>query len=313
MRWGIEMIRARVITRKIIGVKGVRLLRNIASTIYRVVGIIDPPSRYRPKGVSAVVWSKNEEDWIEVSMRSVADIVDEYVLIDSSTDRTPFIAEEVGKELGIPVKIVRTLSSNMAEIGNLGLKHSTYRWILKWDPDYILHERYIDMIKTLIEKLDDNDWYYAVYWPHVCLDGDLLHYNPANYLHIEHWLFNYSPRLRYELAGWMEVLILPIYYRRLDINKPLSFHLRSVKNPIRLLYRKYWYIARREGLLGKIDLEEFIRAKIKEDYGTDDIEEAARIHLKQIIKRLSRYDENILSYPRILKEYIRKKYGILLP
>lgn len=310
---GITIMSLRLSIRRLIGRKGVKIIRSISSSIGKHVFKLKGPNAYRPFGISAVVWSKNEEDWIEISMRSVADIVDEYVLIDSSTDRTPEIAMETGRELGIPVKIIRTPTKNMAEVGNLGLKHSSYRWILKWDPDFILHENYIETLQKLVKELDENDWYYAIYWPHICLDGDLYHYDPNKYLHIEHWLFNYHPKLKYEMAGWLEILILPLFYKRIDIDKPMSFHLRTVKNPIRLLYRKYWYKARKEGILDKIDLETYVREKIVQDYGTSDIEEAALMFLKEKLSKLSRYDpENILSYPRILKEYVKRKYGINL-
>ncbi len=63
------------------------------------------------------------------------------------------------------------------------------------DPDFIMHESSIDYIKNLVRDLDQRNWYFAIYWPHICLDGDLRHYNPRNYLHVEHWLFNFSPDL----------------------------------------------------------------------------------------------------------------------
>ncbi len=67
-------------------------------------------------------------------MKSVKDIVNEYLLIDSSTDRTPDIAVKIGRETGIPVRIVKTDAKDMSVVDNLGLKHSSYRWILKWTP-----------------------------------------------------------------------------------------------------------------------------------------------------------------------------------
>ena len=303
----------RPLVRKFLGRKGVRFIRSIYSSIGKHVIRLNGPNMYRPFGVSAVVWSKNEENWIELSMRSVAKIVDEYVLIDSSTDRTPEIALKTGRELGIPVKIIRTLTKNMAEVGNLGLKYSSYRWILKWDPDFILHEKYIVAIQKLIKELDEKNWYYAVYWPHLCLDGDLFHYNPKNYLHIEHWLFNYHPKLKYEMVGWMEILILPLFYKRIDIDAPMSFHLRTVKKPVRLLYRKYWYEARRKGILDKVDLDEYVYKRIIQDYNTSDISKAAELFLKEILRGLNRYDpKNQLSYPKILKEFVKRKYDINL-
>ena len=42
-----------------------------------------------------MVITYNEEDWIEPSILSIKDLVDEYVIMDSSTDRTPDIIERV--------------------------------------------------------------------------------------------------------------------------------------------------------------------------------------------------------------------------
>ena len=301
----------RLLLWKILKRRGTSVIRSITASIYKYLRRRDRPASYRPYGVSAVVWSKNEEDWIALSMKSVAEIVDEYVLIDSSTDRTPQIAENISRELGIPVKIIKTSSTDMAEIGNLGLKHSIYRWILKWDPDFILHEKYVDYLRKLIEELDHSEWYYAVYWPHICLDGDLFHYNPKNYLHVEHWLFVYHPSLRYEAIDWLERLILPLFYKRIDINKPLSFHLRTVKNPVRLLYRKYWYEMRKKNLLNKMDLDSYVHKKIVEDYGTSDVVEAASLYIKDVLSRLKKYNpDKYLSYPKLLKDYIKEKYNV---
>ena len=302
------------IVRRVLGKRGVRVLRWVLASIYRALRLVPPPDKYREFGVSAIVWSRNEEDWIEVSMRSIAEIVDEYVLIDASTDRTPEIAKDVGKELGIPVKIVKTFTTDMAEVGNLGLKHSSYRWILKWDPDFILHENFAPKLRKLIEDLDEERWYYAVYWPHVCLDGDLLHYNPRNYLHVEHWLYTYHPRLRYTYIDWLEHLELPAFYYRIDIETPMSIHLRTVKNPVRLLYRHYWYEIRRKGLLGKVDLESYVRNRIRDDFGTDDLVEAAKKYLENLLRGLAPYDPNkLLPYPSILRKYVKEKFGVELP
>ncbi len=303
----------RLFLRKVLGPRGVALARSVIAPIYKYMFKVDPPSKYRPYGVSAIVCSKNEEDWIALSMRSVAEIVNEYVVIDSSTDRTPEIAVEVGRELGIPVRVFKIKSTDMAVIRNIGLKNSTYRWILIWDPDFILHEKYVKYLKELIEKLDRDKWYYAIYWPHICLDGDLFHYNPRNYLHREHWLFVYHPSLRYKTIDWLERLILPLFYKRIDIDNPLSFHLRTVKNPVRLLYRKYWYEVLRKKLIGKIDLDTYVHKRIIEEYGTDDIKEAANTYLKNLLSTLEKYDpQKHLPYPKILREYIRKKYGLIL-
>jgi len=97
------------------------------------------------------------------------------------------------------------------------------------DADFILHEDYVPFIKNLIEELDEKRWYFVVYWPHICLDGDLFHFNTENFLYIEHWLFTYHPRLKYVMLGWLVHLDIPWFYKRIDIDKPMSMHLELLK------------------------------------------------------------------------------------
>ncbi len=99
---------------------------------------------------------------------------------------------------------------------------------------------------------------------------------------------------------------LPLYYVRIDIDKHLSFHLRTVKNPVRLLYRHYWYEARRNDVLDKIDLDLYIRRnKIKRDFGTDNIIETSEKYYRLILSRLKKYEpDKIFPYPKILEKYL---------
>jgi len=267
----------------------------------------------RKSGISAMMCTMNEEDWIEPSILSIKDLVDEYVVIDSSTDHTPEIISEIAEEHGLNLKMNRIKSGDLVAARNLALKVSEYKWILHWDADFIAKENMTKHVKELIDELDQRR-YYLIYWPHICLDGDLFHQNPNMRLHVEHWLFTYSPKLKYKRLNYHDSLIAPLTrYKAIYINEPLSFHLRTVRTPLRLLYKHLWYMMRKEGLEGKIPLDEYVKIKIEELYGTSDINEAANIYLKEYIKTLHRYDKAIFGdYPRILKNYVKRKFGIKL-
>jgi len=267
----------------------------------------------RKSGISAMICTMNEEDWIEPSILSIKDLVDEYVVIDSSTDRTPEIISEVAKEHGLNLRMNRVEAGDLVVARNLALKVSEYKWILHWDADFIAREDMPQHVKELVDGLDPRR-YYLIYWPHICLDGDLFHQNPNMKLHVEHWLFTYSSKLKYTRVNYHDSLIAPLtHYKTIYINKPLSFHLRTVRSPLRLLYKHLWYMMRKEGLEGKIPLDKYVKRKIEELYGTSDINEAASIYLKEYVKRLDRYDKAIFGdYPRILKDYVKRKIGIKL-
>ena len=304
----------RRVIRRILGRSLTFKLRNLISEVPYRMGFIPPATSVNKKeGISAMVCTMNEKEWVEPSILSVKDLVDEYVVIDSSTDCTPQIIENLAKEHGLNLKMERIPPGDMVKARTMALKLAEYKWILCWDADFIAKEEMPKYLRNLMEELDPKR-YYLIYWPHICLDGDLFHQNPKAKLHTEHWLFTYSPKLKYVKIKFFEVLVAPItYYKVIHINKPLSFHLRSVKDPVRVLYKHFRYRMRRERLWGKMPFDEYVKVKIKELYGTSDINEAAKMHLKQFIQSLDKYDKKTFGdYPKILKEYVKKTHGIKL-
>ncbi len=298
--------------RRLLGFKGVLLARNIISGITFSLGIVPSATEIgRPEGISAMVCTRNDPEWIEPSLLSIKDLVDEYIVIDSSTDETPQNIENLKEEYGLNIRMERIPPGDLVKARNLALKLSKYKWILHWDADFIAREELTPTIKNLLETLDKRK-YYLIYWPHICLDVDLFHQHPQRPLHWEHWLFTYSPKLKYKWIKHFDSLIAPLtYYKMIIIKKPLSFHLCTVRSPIRLLYKHYWWKMRAEGLERKISLEEYIRQAIQKDFNTSDIEEAAQKLAKRFLTQLIPYDKRKYGdYPKILKDYVKRKYGI---
>jgi len=244
---------------------------------------------------------------------SIKDLVDEILVLDSSTDRTPEIVEGLRENQGLPIKLHRIQLGDMVYTRNTGLSMTKYKWILIWDADFVLKDEAATTLKKLLESLDKRK-YYLVYWPHICLDGDLMHQNPKNALHIEHWLFTWSPNLRYTKVGLSDSLLAPLaYYGVVYIKEPLSFHLRTVRSPVRLLYRHYRWCMRGEGLEGKISLDEYVKKRISQDFHTIDIGQAANLYFQKCLSNLVKYRKDVYGdYPLLLKEYAKKRYGIIL-
>ena len=289
--------------RKILGRKGTFILRSIVSNVSFSLRLIPPANIVdRENGITAMVCTYNESDWIEPSLLSIMDLVDEYIVVDSSTDETPKIILNIKKEYGLNIKLYRVPWGDLVYARNLALRESSYKWILHWDGDFIATDDMPSYIKSFISTLDERR-YYLIYWPMVVLDVDLFHQSPKFPIHIEHWLFTYSPSLRYEWVSIYDTLIASIkYYKPIFINKYLGMHLRSVRNPVRLLYKSLWWRMRNEGLDRKIDLDTYVKTKIKELYGTDDINEAAKIHVENLLKKMIPYDKNkYIEYPLALQ------------
>lgn len=312
----IDMVIERIygLARKVLGRSGTFFLRTIVSEAsFRLRIIPSATSIKREDGISAMVCTYNEEDWIEPSLLSIKDLVDEYIVVDSSTDNTPERILEIRDSYGLNLKLYRVEWGDLVKARNLALRKSSYKWILHWDADFIASDEMPATIRKLIDLLDPRR-YYLVYWKYACLDVDLFHQNPKFPIHIEHWLFTYSPKLVYKWVGIYDTLIAPLkYYKPVFINKILGLHLRTVRNPIRLLYKSLWWMMRREGLERKISIDDYVKMKIGKLYGTSSIHEAAEIHRRRLLSNLVRYDpKKYIDYPSILKYFVKKKYGIVL-
>ncbi len=305
----------RVLARKLLGRRGVFALRKLLSSISLTLGFIKPANTHgRKEGISAIVCTLNEADWVEPSLLSVKDLVNEYIVMDSSIDETPNIIMRLSKEYGLNIKLFRVPPGNIVKTRNEALKHVSYRWVLIWDADFIAKPEMPKVIKDLIGRLNDK-CYYLIYWPHIQLCGDLHHLCP-NPLHIEHWMYTWSPYIRYEWVGRFDSLHAPVHiYQAVMIRKPLSFHLARVRSPQRIALNSIWWRFREE--FNKVESwEEFLKLakrKALKVFGTDDLEAIGKELIKKHVSRLRKYDKNTYGdYPPILKEYVKRKYGINL-
>jgi len=190
---------------------------------------------------------------------------------------------------------------------------ASYRWILHWDGDFVLHERSVGLIRGLVEGLDPRR-HYLVYWPWVMLCGDVEHVCGGMPYHVEHWLFTYSDKLVYRdiyVNGVeQDSLIAPLHlYKTIYIDRPLGVHLGAVKNPVRLAVKVLWHRYRSEfaeAAKKGVSFEEFARAKAKELYGTDDLDEVGRRLIGEVISRSPRHDaKRHGELPSILRKYIK--------
>ena len=300
--------------RRILGPSLFNFVRNTIVDLAFSLKLVPPANELnKPDGISALVRVRNEEWWIEPSLLSIKDLVEEYVVIDSSTDNTTKIVEEVKREHDLNITHIIDFGEDIVKLSNKALKNTKFRWVLRWDGDFVASEEMTPAIKNLIGGFD-NRKNYVVYWPHICLDGDLFH-QKAPALHVEHWLWSYTPKATFiKIPREYEYLNIPFYIvKRIRIDKPLSFHLRTVKPPERILVGKYWGELLKNDLEGKVNLEQYVKKRIHEEYHVNSIEEAAKINLKGLFKGLSSYDkEKFCDYPPILKEYAKKKFGLIL-
>lgn len=295
------ILNLRAIARRILGRRGTFLLRNMVSEIAFRIGYYEDP-RSRPQGITAMVITYNEEDWIEASLLSIKDLVDEYVIMDSSTDRTPEIVERVKNEHGLNIKLYKIPPGNIVGTRNEALRRSSYRWILVWDGDFVLYEDKVKFIRGLIENLNPRK-HYLIYWVMIQLCGDLYHIC-ENYMHIEHWLYTWSSRIRYTYLGTRDSLVSPInLYKALFIKEPLGLHIQA-RSPRRTAIKHLWYVYREYFERTRRNPEEIAKELALRRYGTQDLEAIGKKIIEDTVKKLLEYKG---PYPSVLKRYLSSR------
>ena len=111
-----------------------------------------------PHGLSVVMIAKNSEQYLPVVLRSLQDVADEIVLVDTgSTDSTLDIARRYGCRI-----FEFPWSDNFAAAKNFGLEQARYSWILNVDTDEVLYDKKEKNILTA--ALQDDSSYAYIVW-----------------------------------------------------------------------------------------------------------------------------------------------------
>jgi len=300
-------------SRRILGRAGTFVVRDLLSSIHYYLGLYEyADSTGREDCISAMVCTMNEEDWVEVSMLSVRDLVEEYVVVDSSTDRTPQIVREVAEREGLKVRLYRIPPGDLAVARLLAVKKAKCKWVLYWDADFVAFEYMPKYVRSLIEELNPRR-HYLVYWYYILLCGGVRHLCSENPFHAEHWLFTYSRSLRYSNVPYgrgvvFEVLIAsPRLYKAIHLNKVMGLHLAGVRScrnmaikSIRSEQRNRFMELTARGL----SAEEAAKTIARELYGEEDLCALGRRLVEEQIKKLPEYRGPL---PRILVEYLKRR------
>lgn len=207
------------------------------------ISLIPKPSR--KNGISVMVRTRNEEEWIELSLLSIKDFADEIVVVDASTDRTPEIIRDVVSKYDLNLKLISynptypdtylLRKDDYVNQSNIALKNTSFRWVLRWDGDFVARtsgEVNITKLRDKILSLDLNK-YHVISLPVVNLEGDLFHQQKGINVNVEGRLTTFSPKLVYLSKDVYEVLNIPLYYKPVYysvIRKEFYiFHINTVK------------------------------------------------------------------------------------
>lgn len=272
---------------------------------------------HRKEGISVMMRVKNEESWIGLSLESLSSFADEVIIVDNgSTDNTIREIEKVVPILPFKVIIEKNSSHDICEISNRALALTSFRWIVRWDGDFIAYtsgERNIIGLRKYLLSLDKHIFYH-IYPVLVNFSYDLFHIRKGRDLHSEGYIHTFHPSLRYVKRGAYEVLKVPLFYRVKRIFDIYFVHVGNAKSIEKLLYRYYWLswirCKKRRKACSIID---FIRTKAKEVWGTENLKDIIQEIFLEQQPYLQKYQVEIYGdYPQLLKpELNNQKYRIV--
>ncbi|MDP8313976.1 MAG: glycosyltransferase [Candidatus Celaenobacter antarcticus] len=260
---------------------------------------------------------KNEEDWIGLSLQSLKSFADEVIIVDNgSTDNTIREVEKVIPILPFKVIIEQNPSYDICEIGNRALALTSYRWIVRWDGDFIAYtsgERNIIGLRKYLLSLNQHNFYH-IYPVLINFSYDLFHIRKARDLHSEGYIHTFHPSLRYVKRGVFEVLKVPLFYRLIKIYDIYFIHTGNTKSIEKLLYRHYllsWIrLKKRRKACSIID---FIHAEAKKTWGTENLKKIIQEIFLEQRPYLQKYQvEKYGDYPQLVKPALQnQKYRIV--
>jgi len=201
------------------------------------------PSIDRKQGISVMIRVKDEEEWIALSLLSLNEFADEVIVVNNnSTDNTLDEIEKVKNKLNYKLIIKNENSNDICDVSNHALSLTRFRWIFRWDSDFIAHTSGNQNIKNLRKYLLNlnHKKHYLVYPQTFSFAGDLFHVKTGSETNSEGYIHTWHPKLSYTKKGKYETLNVPYYYKIKRISKFYFAHIGSAKPLKKLLHRFFW-------------------------------------------------------------------------
>lgn len=269
----------------------------------------------RQDGISALVRTHNEI-WIQPSIRSIDKVVDEIVIVDSSTDDTTERIEEIQDELDSNIIHVQR-KVDLHEATNIALDLSTKKWVLKWDGDFIARTNGTT-IRSIYEEVRGAAQYPVVSFPLLSFAGDLSHLTGHRKYHIEPWLFKYSDSVEYRksrIFGFEYLYYPKKTHKKYYVNEIPAIHLHSVKPPRHYLLMRHqpeWQFLSQEEKDEYESMEKFLEEvalRENEHIKTrDELAQAGRDEIERQIVRADPYDvKEFFPLPQEILDFIEYK------
>jgi glycosyltransferase involved in cell wall biosynthesis len=306
-------------------------LRAVAS-LGPVVGLVSRPEP-RPNGISAVVRVKGEEEWIEPCLLSLRHFADEILVLDNgASPETRTTLDRLKGSLGAILQVTLCPQLDLFQVSNHGLKLARFRWVIRWDADFVAHTDGpgdIQNLRRYLLRLDSRR-YYVVSVAASEVAGDLFHQFPdlrvrhdgqaaiwssgIGYVAVHrivavHDLATPDRVLRADgsVSRTLESLKTPCYYRSLCWEHPAYFHV-NVKSARHMLLRHFWLEWLDASLRGTVESrEEYVSRRAQEEWKVPGLAEAEHCYVTAYCKQLATFDARRCGpYPELLKPYLRE-------
>jgi glycosyltransferase involved in cell wall biosynthesis len=302
-----------------------------------VVGLLARPE-LRPQGISAIVRVRGDEEWIEPAVLSIRDFADEILVLDNgAAPRARAAIERLQAKLGERLVRVDCPLLDIFDVSNLGLARARYRFIVRWDADFVGHTDGPGNLAELRQYLVglDRRRYFAVRLPAAEVAGDLRHQFPDCRIRHDGMAHTASARTRFvrvqreattatlaiaervlrarpRLAFALESLALPRYYAVVTWPRVAYFHVH-VKPAAHLLLRHFWLEWLAEPDTARYpSLESYALEQARIRWGIADADAAAAHLMRELWTGLVPFDASLCGpYPELLREYVdENRYAV---
>ena len=274
-------------------------------------------------GITAVVSAKNEGYIIPFCLKSLVGVVDQVVCIDNGSDDGTLAAMQAFKdEFGtkIEVDILEMPNALLGDCRNAGLRHTRYKWHLRWDADMVCRTSGSQDMKLLRKEVLENDKPRTIQLPRTNLRGD-FHHTRKNLAAIdpgEPILVRFGSNIKYVEYGKFDVIRVPFYYAIEKQKKRYYFHCEGLKSDDNLIYRRQ-YFEWREAYNKHTDstrpeevsdFEQFKKDWMIREFGTSNIQSLKWRFQRDFCNRLIEIDKKLFGdYPDVLRNEMNNESG----